>query len=129
MATHEALGVDLGTYIRPTCNEGANILFDNTGAEWDIILHQRGGLQWISNRQLAYDPLHFPLLLPHGELGWHAAVWYQGDTASHDTNAVSHHEYAADKWVLAAATLFLREVSTLINQMCVPPLPGKAPAD
>jgi len=44
-----------------------------------------GGLQQIFDRQLAYDPLHFPLLFPHGELGWHLAVWYQGDTTSRNT--------------------------------------------
>jgi len=44
-------------------------------------------LQRIFDRQLVYDPLHLPLLFPHGELSWHLAVWYQDDTTM---------EFAAD---------------------------------
>jgi hypothetical protein len=59
LAIYEAPGVDLRTHNRPTCNEVAAILLDvNIGAEGDIILHQRGGgLQRISDRHPAYDPV------------------------------------------------------------------------
>jgi hypothetical protein len=49
------------------------------GAENDILHQQGGGLQPINDRQPAYDPMYFTLLLPHGELGWHLAV-QKGDT-------------------------------------------------
>jgi hypothetical protein len=108
----------------------AAILLDNTGAEWDIILHQwGGGLQRIFDRQPAYDPLHFPLPFPHGELGWHLAVWYQDDATS---RRVLQCKSAADWLYIKAngysrlhrpARLFLCEVSTLTT------LPGRAPAD
>lgn len=43
---------------------------DNVGTGRDIILQQRGGgLERISDAHPAYDPLHFRLLFPHGELG------------------------------------------------------------
>jgi hypothetical protein len=37
----------------------------------DIRVRARGGRLWrISDLHLAYDPLHFVLFHPHGELGW-----------------------------------------------------------
>ena len=58
------------------------------GAERNIILHQQGGgLQQINDRQPAYDPLNFLLLLPHGELGWQLAV-QKGDTIKTHFNVV-----------------------------------------
>jgi len=73
LAIYEAPTVDLRTHNRSTCNEVAAILLDeNMGAKRDTILHQRGGgLQRISDRHSAYDPLYFPLLFPHGALGWY----------------------------------------------------------
>jgi len=61
LAIDEALGVDLRTHNRPTCNEvTAILLVGSMGAEGDIIFHQRdGGLQRISDTQPAFDPLHF----------------------------------------------------------------------
>jgi hypothetical protein len=48
------------------------LLDDKKGAESDIIFLQRGGgLRRIRDMQPVYDPPHFPLLFPHGELGWH----------------------------------------------------------
>ena len=40
----------------------------------DIVVRVRGdrpGLQRISEFHAAFDPLHFVLLFPRGELGWH----------------------------------------------------------
>jgi hypothetical protein len=46
LASHEASVVDLRKQNRPTCNEMAAILLDdNTRAERDITLHQRGGVR------------------------------------------------------------------------------------
>ena len=65
------------------------------GVETDITLHQRGvGLQRISDTLPGCDPLHFSLLFPYGERGWHLVVQYQGDATSHNSNRVSYLEFA-----------------------------------
>jgi hypothetical protein len=83
LATYENSRVDLRTHYQRPCNEVAAILLDDSmGADADIILHQKvGGLQGIIGRQSACDPLHFPSLFPHGELGWDLAVLHEGDAA------------------------------------------------
>jgi hypothetical protein len=88
-------------------------------------LHQ---LQRISDTHPACDSLHFRWLFPHGGLGWHLAVRYQGDTTNHNSNGVSCGEFTAyiihqGPWVLIAAS-FVREVSTLTTEMRVPSLSG-----
>ena len=59
----------------PTTDEIAVILpGDGTpeGESRDIILHQKhGGLRRISDAHPTYAPLHYALLSPRGELGWH----------------------------------------------------------
>jgi hypothetical protein len=72
LTTHEAPAVDLQTHNRPTCNEVGAILLDASMVfERDLLLHLRGGgLQRISDRHPAYDPLNFTLLFPHGEISW-----------------------------------------------------------
>jgi hypothetical protein len=53
------------------------------GAERDANLHQPvGELQQI--REANMPLLHFTLLFPRGELGWHLEVWYQSDATSHN---------------------------------------------
>jgi len=45
----------------------------------DIRVRARGGGLWrISDAHCVYDPLHFVLFHPHGELGWHPNI--TGDT-------------------------------------------------
>jgi hypothetical protein len=72
-------------------NEVAAIyLDDNMGAERDANLHQPvGGFEQIRDANL--PSLHFPLLFPHGELGWHLGVRYQGGTTSHNNNRISYN--------------------------------------
>jgi len=49
-------------------------LDDNMGAGQDANLHQPfGELEQIRDANL--PSLHFPLLFPHVELGWHLAIW------------------------------------------------------
>jgi hypothetical protein len=51
--------------------------------EREANLHQPvGKLEQIRDANL--PSLHFPLLFPHGELGWHIAVRYQGDATNHN---------------------------------------------
>ena len=60
------------------------------GAERDANLHQPfGELEQIRDAHL--PSLRFPLLFPHGELGWHLAVRYHGGTTSHNSNRISSH--------------------------------------
>jgi hypothetical protein len=95
LAIHEAPGVDLRTHIRPTCNDLApTLLDDNVEDKRDILHHRVGELQQIRETHPAYDTLLFPLLFPHGALGWHLAVRYRGDATSYN-NGVSCREFAA----------------------------------
>ena len=58
------------------------------GAERDANLHQPvGKLEQIRDANLPSLP--FPLLFPHGELGWHLAVRYQDGTTSDNNNRIS----------------------------------------
>jgi len=53
------------------------------GDERDANLHQPAeDLERI--RVAKVLSLHFPLQFPHGELGWHLAVQYQGKATSHN---------------------------------------------
>ena len=88
-ATREVQGVDLPTHKLPTYNEVAAILLMIMWEPEETLLCTRsGGLERISDRHRAYDPLHFRLLFPHCELGWHLPVRHQGDATNHN-NRVS----------------------------------------
>jgi hypothetical protein len=51
------------------------------GAERDVNLHQPvGNLELIRDANM--PSLHFFFLFPHGELGWHLEVGYQGNATS-----------------------------------------------
>ena len=79
---------------------------DNMGPERDANLYQPAGeLEQIKDANV--PSLHFPLLFPHGELGWHVAVRYQGDDTSHNNNRISrrnlpHTDSDQVQWVLIA---------------------------
>jgi len=81
-------------------------------AERDI-LHQRvGELEQIRDAHLT--SLHFPLLLAHGELRWHLAVWYQGDATNHN-NRISRHNFAAYQLCFKSNVYSLLHVSWKTN--------------
>lgn len=133
LATDETAGVDLRTHNCPSYNEVAAIVLDNVGAEGNMMLHQRGGeLGRISDTVPAYDPLHFPLLFPHGEIGWHLAVPYQGDASSHNSNRFSSREFCLipilpqGQQVLVAASRCKIIYAPVFHttEMHVPSLPG-----
>lgn len=140
LAIYEAPRVQLRTHCRPTCSKVAAILLDdNTAAERDIILHQRGGgLQRTRDRHTAYVPLHFLLLFRNGEPVWQLAVQYQGDATIHNSNRVSCCEFVAYRFCIKTngclllhhpARLFLREFSILSTAMhvpCQPESPGSS---
>ena len=137
LAFHKVPVFDLRTQNSPTCNDLATILHDdNMGAERYIILHQKNlGLQRINDTEPEYDPLHFLLLFPHGELGWHSAFRYPSDATSHNNNRVSCGESAAYSLCIraigyslphCAARSFASRVSTLTTEMGVPNLSGSS---
>jgi hypothetical protein len=74
---------DMCRYNLPTAPEVAAII-PGTGHEdvdqhRQIILHlkapaQGGSLQRISHLNPLYAPLHYVLLFPNGELGWHSGI-------------------------------------------------------
>ena len=39
-----------------------------------VIQHKSNRLQCIAESNAASDPLHFPLIFPHGETGWHLQI-------------------------------------------------------
>ncbi|KIK21159.1 hypothetical protein PISMIDRAFT_655460 [Pisolithus microcarpus 441] len=72
-------GTDGRRYNLPTVDEIAAIVpGDGSGIvrkDRDIILHlQGGGLHHISNLHPSYLPLHYVLLFPHGQEGWHLDI-------------------------------------------------------
>jgi hypothetical protein len=63
-------------------------LDDNMVAERDANLHNSvREFEKIGDANM--PSLHFPLLFPHGELGWQLAIRYQGGTTSHTNNIIS----------------------------------------
>ncbi|KAF9440445.1 hypothetical protein P691DRAFT_647674, partial [Macrolepiota fuliginosa MF-IS2] len=72
-------GVDERTHNLPTANEIAVIMpsagIEEASEHRDIILrYKHGGLQRISHLQVSYAPLHYVLLFPYGDHGWHRAI-------------------------------------------------------
>lgn len=118
-------------HIITQCNEVAAILLDNyIGGEWDIILHQQGGGLWhINNRQPVYDPLHFPLLLSHGELGLDLAVQKGDITTTTQFNVVSllptdcTSRPMGTHCCIALQHYFCDSFPLLMTEMLVPSLP------
>ena len=67
------------------------------GPERDANLHQPvGELEQIKDTNL--PSLHFPLLFPHGEQGWHLEVRHQGDATSHKNNRMGTMHNSDATW-------------------------------
>ena len=77
---HAERNQDLRRYNLPTANDEVAAIIPGDGSEErsdhrDIILRLRGGgLKRISNLHPSYSTLHYVLLFPHGEDGWHSAI-------------------------------------------------------
>jgi len=71
---------DLRRYNLPTANDEVAVIIPGDGSEErsdhrDIVLRFRGGgLRRISHLNPAYSTLHYVLLFPHGEDGWHPKI-------------------------------------------------------
>ncbi len=85
---HVDIQQDQWWYNAPVVDEIAAIIpSDGTDADMthDIILHRVGGpLQCISKTHPAYTPLHYVLLFPYGEGGWHVAIPLHNAQAAHE---------------------------------------------
>ena len=63
----------------------------------DIILHSHeGGLQHISELHRAYAPLHYVLLFPRGEDGWHPTIPIRDETQPYFLDVEEQHEIDED---------------------------------
>lgn len=72
-------GNDIQVYNAPTANEISVIVPEAGDADVsdhrDIVLRLQGGrLQRISNLSCSYSPLHYVLLFPYGDSGWHINI-------------------------------------------------------
>lgn len=93
-------GTDQRRYNLPTINELAAVI-PGDGTEVrsdhrDIILRLRGGgLKRISQLNASYAPLHYVLLFPRGELGWHMHMQLQNvsDRTRQRLTMAKHHCY------------------------------------
>lgn len=57
----------------------------------DIVVYVKtGGVFRMSELNPAYDPLHFTLLFPNGDLGWHPAMVLENPKASRSRYAQLH---------------------------------------
>ena len=64
-----------GRYNLPTCNEVALIALNDETESTDVLLYRKdGNMQRISNVHRCYDSLHYILLFPYGEDGWHSGL-------------------------------------------------------
>jgi hypothetical protein len=73
---HMSDSADGRRYNLPTANEIAAVVpghgEEDVSSDRDIVLHLTGGtLKRISQLNPLYDPLHYVLLFPRGEQGWH----------------------------------------------------------
>ena len=93
---------DSQCYNVPTTSEIAAIIVgDNNNpsnvSNRDIILHlHEGGLQHISELHRAYAPLHYVLLFPRGEDGWHPTIPIQNEAQPYLLDAEEQHEIDED---------------------------------
>jgi len=85
---HNTHGKDMRQYNQPTASEVAAIFdidLNQTPKPRDIVLKTREGtLKHISELNGAYDPLHYPLLFPRGEYGWHDQIFRAGEIEPED---------------------------------------------
>lgn len=86
--------VDRRRYNNPTANELAGVLPDDgiEAESRDIVVQMRGGdLCHIKETHAAYDPLHFVLMFPHGDPGWHINIPRQPRPAAGPAQAEDPH--------------------------------------
>ncbi len=67
-------------YNLPVTNEVALIALNESHDPADVVINLRGGgVQRISDLNRTFDPLHYVLLFPLGDEGWHVDLWQTKD--------------------------------------------------
>ena len=93
--------MDRRRYNAPTSNEVAGLFpDDNLGrvSSRDIIVRLRGGgLQRLSEVNAAYDGLHFVLMHPYGEPGWHPNIRLRQPEANGDDQIIPDAQAQAEE--------------------------------
>jgi len=94
------VGADRRCYNLPTADEVAMILpseYSNTSFR-DIVLTKRTShgeeeFSFINPNHAGYMPLHYVLLFPHGELGWHWALKLHDPNSQREITQLSQCEF------------------------------------
>ena len=106
-------------YNAPTAPEVAIIMpgdgYSEGVASRDIVLHARtGGLQRITECNCAYDSLHYVLLFPTGDNGWHLKIPH-----SRGKGDVTALEYYSSRLMVRSDLSYLHMCGRLFHQYLV----------
>ncbi len=98
MLIHADRTRDLCCYNTPTASNVAVIMigngYDVNPSNRDILLRLRDrGLQKISELHPSYDPLHYVLLFPKGDNGWHIDIFLIGAIKREKVIAMQFYSY------------------------------------
>jgi len=98
MVIHADQTQDSRRYNAPSASEVAAIMVGNghdlNASNRDIILRMRdGGLQRISETHPSYDPLHYVLLFPQGDDGWHVDIPLIGSVKRERVTTMQFYSY------------------------------------
>jgi len=73
--------------------------YDINSSNWDILLRlHNGGLQRISELYPSYDALHYILLFPRGDNGWHADIPLIGSVKRERVTTMQFYSYRLQIW-------------------------------
>jgi len=115
MIIHADRTQDLRRYNAPTASEVAAIMVgdghESCTANRDILLKMRNGnLQTISEIHPSYDPLHYVLLFPRGDDGWHVDVPLIGSVKRERVTTMQFYSYRLQirdgDWLQSAGRLY-----------------------
>ena len=84
---------------------------DVTPSNRDILLRLRhGGFQRISEVHPSYDPLHYVLLFPKGDDGWHVDIPLEGSAKRERITTMQFYSYRLqirnEDWIQHAGRLY-----------------------
>ena len=115
MVIHGDRTQDLHRYNTPTSSDVAALMIgdghDIEPLNRDILLRScEGGLQRISELHPSYDPLHYVLLFPKGDDGWHVNIPLTGSGSRTRVTQMQFYSYRLqirdDNWIQSAGRLY-----------------------
>ena len=93
---------------------------DGVPPDRDLVVYPRGdSLQTISCLSAHADPLIYPLLFPHGEMGWRAVLDYVAELAARARHRVTHVEHYAYRLAVRPGFSALHSAGKLLQQFAV----------